>query len=107
MRDRTAKDFVDDMLSRDVNWMGILSVARQARKGIWREEAKALLQQRGLMPTDPKEINRLRDEQRKKDLSLERRRKARQKARRKARAPVCTDAGTPRRNSPKSSSSVS
>lgn len=58
--ERTAKDFVKDMLSHGRDWLDIIAVARVVRGGKWYEEAKTILQQSGQMPTDEGMIVRLR-----------------------------------------------
>lgn len=63
---RTAKDFVEDMLaSGDKEWTHIVSVARQVRKGAWYKDVTRILQERGLMPTDPGELKKAAEKVRK------------------------------------------
>lgn len=56
---RTPLDFVEDLLSKGYDWVGILSVARQVRNGAWYKPVREILQERGKMPTDQDEINRV------------------------------------------------
>lgn len=58
--ERTASDFVEDMLRRGLKWTAILAVASSARKGRWYDETKSILQGKGVMPTDIKTINEIR-----------------------------------------------
>lgn len=58
--ERTASDFVEDMLRRGLKWTAILAVASSARHGRWYDETKVILQGKGVMPTDPKMINEIR-----------------------------------------------
>lgn len=66
---RTAKDFVDDLLGRGRNWMAVLSVARQVRKGIWYEDAKQIMKESGAMPKDEEKARAIRDKAIKEALS--------------------------------------
>ena len=54
--ERTAKDFVRDMLLHGADWMAVLAVARCIRGGRWRKEAAEILQAKGLMSKDEKVI---------------------------------------------------
>lgn len=60
--ERTAQDFVEDMLSHGRDWIAITAVAAVVRNGKWKDPVKAILQERGLMPKDDKEIVRLKME---------------------------------------------
>jgi hypothetical protein len=56
--DDTAEQFVNRMLGRKHDWMGILSVARCARGVKWRKDAERILKELGKMPTDEKVIHK-------------------------------------------------
>lgn len=57
--ERTPQDFVEDMLSRGRDWIAITAVASVVRDGRWKDPVRVILQERGLMPKDDKEIVRL------------------------------------------------
>jgi hypothetical protein len=48
------------MLRRGVKWTAIIAVASSVRNGRWYNETKSILQDKGLMPTDPKTIDKIR-----------------------------------------------
>lgn len=58
---RKPEDMIKELLSHGTDWIGILAVARQARGGSWYSKTKELLQEQGLMPKDPIEIKKQRD----------------------------------------------
>lgn len=56
--ERTATDFIEDMLEHGRGWVAILGVARAVRNGKWYDQVKVMLLERGLMPTDPVEVSK-------------------------------------------------
>lgn len=53
MAERTAEDYVNDMLAHGRDWIAILAVSRFVRGGKWYEECQKILIDSGKMPSDP------------------------------------------------------
>ena len=58
MDERTAEDYVKDMLDHKRDWIAIMAVARAIRNGKWYDECKEILQTKGLMPKSEAEIHK-------------------------------------------------
>lgn len=84
---RQPEDFVADLLAKKTSWQGIVAIARLIRGGAWRLRVQEILQEKGLMPTDPEEIGRQKDEALKAALLVEQERKKARDTRRKRRSP--------------------
>jgi hypothetical protein len=61
MSERTAEDFVNDMIRCGRSWLDIMAVGRVVRNGRWRNDVKDILLRRKLMPEDEKEAKVMRD----------------------------------------------